>query len=267
MCVALLVTGCEEMHPRTGPPDDTADARSGSDGKRSGAQLLHLNRPITDDVDYAGGDKSDWYEVRLGGNPGVLATLIHWDSDASDVMLDIFDEFGAQISASPVRTRGSKQKRLLTQIEKPGIFYIRVTAPKSGDRSVYTMEAKWDGPEELPASTPTPTPTPVVAATAAVRHKREKEPSEAKERSTGDTVQGRIVSAYHDGTALTLHIDKGSSVGIRVGMTGTVLSGSGAPVEGGSFRVVQVLDATKSVGRSPLHSLGKNLRVVITLSR
>src|SRR5581483_5178409 len=68
---------------------------------------------------------------------------------------DVFDEFGKQISASPVRNRGSKQKELLTQIDKPGVYYVRVSAPNRGDGSVYTMEAKWEAPApEVPQPMP-----------------------------------------------------------------------------------------------------------------
>jgi hypothetical protein len=68
---------------------------------------------------------------------------------------------------------------------------------------------------------------------------------------------------------LTLHIDKGSAAGVKVGMSGTVLVGPAgeAPLAGGGFRVVQVLDEGKSVARSSLLSLGRNTRVMITLSR
>jgi hypothetical protein len=264
--LTLAAFGCKKQ-PKTGPPPFDADAKSGPDGKRSGAQVLRPNKPKTDEVNYAGQDKTDWYVIGLRGQPGVLATEIHWDTDTSDIMIDVFDEFGGQIAASPTRAKGAKAKKLLTQIDKPGTYYIRVSAPNRGDGSVYTMEAKWDAPPEPvavvdPEPTPPPQPPPR-------RPRREKPEPEPREKPLGETVQAHGVQAYREGTTLTLHIDKGSAAGVKVGMSGTVLSGPSGedPVQGGGFRVYQVLDENKSLARCSLHALGKNTRVMIMLSR
>src|SRR6185437_253813 len=187
---------------------------------------------------------------------------------------DIFDAFGKQISASPVRNRGAKEKSLLTQIDRPGTYYVRVTAPTSSDGSVYTMEAKWDVPPPAPVAPPPPQPMPMAETPAPPppRHRREhveREPREPRERPAGETVEGRIVSAYREGGGLTLQLDKGAEAGLRPGMTGTVLDGPSGqePLSGGDFRVVSVLGASKSVAKSQLHSIGRNTRVLITLSR
>ena len=47
-----------------------------------------------------------------------------------------------------------------------------------------------------------------------VRHREPREPKEPKEKPAGETVQGRIVSAYREGAGLTLHLDKGSAAGV-----------------------------------------------------
>jgi hypothetical protein len=183
-------------------------------------------------------------------------------------MIDVFDEFGKQISASPVRNKMAKEKALLTQIDKPGTYYVRVTAPNKTDGTVYTMEAKWDEPAAAPppqiavfTDAPEAPPQPK-------HHREPREPREPKEKPAGESVQGRIVSAYREGAGLTLHIDKGSAAGIRVGMSGAILSGPAGedPLDGGDFKVVQVLDGTKSVAKSSIHSIGKNTRVLINLS-
>jgi hypothetical protein len=211
--------------------------------------------------------------VSLKGKSGVLSTLIHWDNDASDVMIDVFDEFGKQISASPVRNRGAKEKSLLTQIDKLGTYYIRVTAPAKGDGTVYTMEAKWEGVEVVAqVETPPPPPPPRQQddppPPPKPRH-QPREPKEPKPTGGGESVQGRVVSAYREGPGLTLHIDKGAGAGVRVGMTGTVLMGPSGedPLDGGEFRVVTVLGEGKSVAKTNLSSLGRNTRVVINLGR
>ena len=82
-------------------------------------------------------------------------------------------------------------------------------------------------------------------------------------------VEGRIVQAYREGPGLTLHLDKGSAAGVKPGMSGNVLSGSSGEdaLDGGEFKIVSVLDANKSVGKTNLHSIGKNNRVMINVTK
>jgi len=269
---ALLLAaawGCEKKSKTANDEKFDADMKSGPDGKRSGARVLKPNTPVTDEVNFMNQDKSDWYVVSLKGRAGVLSTLIHWDNDQSDVMIDVFDEFGKQISASPVRNRGAKEKSLLTQIDKMGTYYIRVTAPSRADGTVYTMEAKWDMPAEAPPPPPVAdnTPPPEPPPPPKPRHREPREPKEPK--ATGETVQGRVVSAYREGAGLTLHIDKGSAAGVRTGQSGSVLLGPAGEdtLDGGEFRIVQVLGEGKCVAKTSLSSIGKNTRVVINLGR
>jgi hypothetical protein len=272
LLVPLLVAaacGPAGKTAKTGNDDKfDADAKSGPDGKRSTAREVKINTAVTDEVSFAGQDKTDWYLVRLLGKAGVLNTVVHWDADSSDVQIDVFDELGRQISASPVRNRGAKEKSLLTQIDKPGVYYVRVTAPTKADATVYTMEAKWDAPAPVAVKEPPPAREHVepVAEDPPPRHHHEREPREPR---GGETVQGRIVQAYLESGALTLHLDKGASAGLKPGMTGTVLSGASGEdaLDGGTFRIVSVLDANKSVARCSLRSLGKNTRVLITLGK
>lgn len=278
LCIALLTSATVGCGPKAGgkmaKDNFDADARSGPDQKRSGAQTLEPNRPHTDEISYAGQDKTDWYRVELKGHAGVLTTKINWDNDASDVRIDVYDEFGQEIAASPVRDKGSKQKKLLTQIDKPGTYFIRVTAPSKADATVYTMEAQWEEPPAVVAVPPPPPPPP--ADDAAPRpgddkpkKRASREPREPRERPTGETIQARVVSAYREGNALMMYIDKGSAAGIKSGDGGIILQGSGGedPLDGGSFRIIKVIDANKCVGSATLRSLGKNNRVAITLGR
>jgi hypothetical protein len=240
-----------------------ADENSGPDAKRSGANVLRVNTPRTDEVSFKNGDRTDWYMVELRGRPGVLQTLVHWDTDSSDLMIDVFDPFGAQIAASPVRTKNAKQKQLLTQIDKPGVYYLRITAPGSSDGTVYTMEAKWDEP---PAFVPPP-PSVTVIEPVDPAPREPRRPREPRSEKADTTVQGRVVAAYREGAGLTLHLDKGSAAGLKVGMSGSVLTGSSGEdqLDGGTFKITQVLGDNKSVARSSLASLGKNTRFVIHL--
>jgi hypothetical protein len=269
----IAVLALAACGPKSGSktPKDTydADARSGPDSKRSTAQKIDLNKPHTDEVNYQNQDKTDWYEVDLKGQAGVLTTLINWDNSNSDVNIDVFDAFGAQIAASPVRGKGEKNKKLFTQIDKPGTYYIRVTAPTKTDGTVYTMEAQWQEPPAVAVTAPPPLEQPAPPPEDKPKVKRTHEPREPREKPAGETVQARVVSAYREGATLMMYIDKGSAAGIKPGDTGVVLSGAGGEdaVDGGAFKVLKVIDANKCVGSATLRSLGKNNRVAITLGR
>src|SRR5882757_5326149 len=157
LIAVLAIAACGPKSGSKTPKDNfDADARSGADQKRSTAQKIDLNKPHTDEVSYQNQDKTDWYEVDLKGQAGVLTTLINWDNANSDANIDVFDAFGAQIAASPVRGKGEKNKKLFTQIDKPGTYYIRVTAPTRTDGTVYTMEAQWQEPAAVAVTTPPP---------------------------------------------------------------------------------------------------------------
>jgi hypothetical protein len=82
-------------------------------------------------------------------------------------------------------------------------------------------------------------------------------------------VQGRVVSFYREGGTSVLHIDKGTAAGVKVGNTGTILDGpTGAnALEGGSFRITEVIDDSKCIGKTALHSIGHNTRVSINVAR
>jgi hypothetical protein len=260
--LTTLAGGCDDRFPK----NFDADKRSGPDGKRSGAQVLRINKSRTDEVSYVGQDRTDWFVVTLKGPPNVLATELHWDNAKSDLMIDVFDEFGKQISASPTRAPASTQKTLLTQIDHPGVFYIRVSAPKPDDGSVYTMEAKWDAPPDPPPDPPQQVvvvPQPRDPPVTRPKHPKE----EPHDKPAQETIQGHIVSAYREGGSLTIHIDKGSSAGVKVGMNGNILTGPSGedPLSGGGFKITQVLDERKSVARASIGSIGKNTRVAITV--
>lgn len=261
--VPLLVTGCGPKKVDKAPAFD-ADANSGSDGKRSGAVPIEVNKiSPPDEVNFDKQDATDWKSVELRGKAALLEVELHWDSPTSDMNCDIFDGFGTQIATGPGLQPGAQKKTVTAQIDTvPGVYYVRVQAPKKGDGSVYTLEAKWAGAVEEKA------PEPVVEkAPPPVKPKEKKEHVKRgpKEFSLDNGVQGRIVSSYREGGSMVLHIDKGSAAGVQVGQTGTVLDGpSGAnALDGGTFKVTQVIDDSKCIAKTGLHSTGKNNRVLI----
>ncbi|MEO6955001.1 MAG: hypothetical protein ABI321_24590 [Polyangia bacterium] len=258
---SLLLAGCPAHYPK----DYDADKKSGEDAKRSGANVLRVNKSRTDEVSFANQDKTDWFVTTLKGEPGVLNAEVHWDNAKSDLMVDVFDEFGKQLSASPTRSPGSTQKQLLTSIDHVGIYYIRVTAPKPTDGSVYTLEAKWDEPAEIVQ--PIAPIQPPIAPIPRPKHPHEEHEPKERPVAASETIQGHIVNAYREAGQLVIHLDKGSAAGVKAGMSGTVLMGPSGedPLPGGTFKVVQVLDEHKSVARCSPLSIGKNTRVAITV--
>jgi hypothetical protein len=269
LVMSACLLGCPA--PDKLPKNFDPDKKSGPDGKRSGAQLIAINHSKTDEVSYRGQDRTDWYVVTLKGPPNVLQMEVHWDNVKSDLMVDVFDEFGKQLSASPTRAPGTTQKTLLTQIDHPGVYYIRISAPKPDDGTVYTMEAKWDAGSEVPIITPPPVVPPVVVPPTHTDHTPRTHPhtttTPVVHEGPSETIEGHIVTAYREGGQLTIHLDKGSAAGVKVGQSGIILSGPSGedPLSGGAFRVVEVLDANKSVARCAITTLGKNSRVAITV--
>lgn len=259
VCAALLQFGIA-CHTRTADEELAwADAKSGADGKRSLANVLQPNQPVTDEVNYPEQDKSDWFVINLAGKSGVAAVSIHWDNVESELNVDVFDEIGKQIQASPSREPGANQKMFLVQIDHGGIYYFRVSAANKLDHSVYTLLVHWELPVVAAPEPPPPKREPR-RPLPPQKHERREAPSHS--------IQGRIVSAYREEGSFTLYIDKGSAAGLKPGMTGSVLEGpSGAdPLEGGEFQIIKVLDANKSVAKCTIHSLGKNSRVSIDVA-
>ena len=160
----------------------------------------------------------------------MLTTIINWDNANSDVNIDVFDAFGAQIAASPVRGKGEKQKKLFTQIDKPGTYYIRVTAPTKADGTVYTMEAQWQEPPAVvvdAAAAAAVEEKPVVEEKPKHHASTPREPREPREKPAGETHPGaRGVGVSARAASLMMYIDKGSAAGIHAGDSGIVLQGS-----------------------------------------
>ena len=83
--------------------------------------------------------------------------------------------------------------------------------------------------------------------------------------------RARIVSSYRDDDgSLKLYLDRGSASNVRAGQKGQVLFRPEGDVglAGGEFRIIQVVDATKSIARIShgMANLGnKNTRCVIHL--
>ncbi len=262
--VVAMVLGCG---PKSTDPRPVADAEinSGPDGKRTGAVAIELNKPTApDEVNYQHLDQTDWKSVELRGT-GIFEVEVHWDNQNSDINVDVFDGLGTQIASSPGGHPGGQSKKVVAQIEQAGTYFLRVQAPSPRDGSVYTLQTKWEVPSVEPVAIPEEEPK--KRRTSRPHEPREpSEPKPKRERAPAGGVEGRIVSSYRDGGGMVLYIDKGAAAGVKAGQAGAILEGANgsSALEGGSFKVTQVVDDHKSIAKTNLRSIGKNTRVAIS---
>jgi hypothetical protein len=231
-----------------------------------------INTPISDKIDQKKNKANDWRKFTLAGKPGKFATFVlHWDEEAANLEINVYDKFGVNVGKSPRRIEGQSSKQVLLRIDDPGLYYVRVSGPAKTDNSIYTMEVKYDGPVVAPAAAaaaPAPAPAPGQAAAAPA-------PAPCPPGQTCPTapdpnkVYGTIVSLVHESGAVTLYLDKGSADQLRTGMMGTILDGPDGdkPLDGGSFSITQVLGGSKSVAKSTTlqKPIGKNKRILVNL--
>lgn len=253
VAVALLgLAGCKKDKM----PKDFCDEASGPDATRAGAVLVPYNTSATDRVSCPDRDRTDWKQIELKGQRSIFEVEIHWDNAESDINCDVFDSFGQQIGASPGPAPQQQSKRLAVDIPSAGVYFLRIQAPKKTDASDYVLTTKWGGEVQVEAPPP-PEVKPVKKPVKTVSRPKAFDPEKG--------LQGRVVSVDHQGDALILYIDKGSAAGVKVGSSGTVLDGpNGAnPLAGGTFSIIQVLDEKRSVAKTSLKSIGRNIRVSI----
>jgi hypothetical protein len=243
------------------------------DGNRLVAKDAQINTPIDDKVHHKKGDKADWRKIQLAGKPGIATFEVHWDEEASNIDIDVFDKFGTNIGKSPPKLEGQQVKKVLVQIDEPGLYYFRISAPGDKDHSIYTAQVKWKGPavplppptvaakpEEKPGTPPPPPGTPPPPPGTP--------PAPVPLAQDPTKLLASIVSAYKEGSTWVWHLDKGAGAKVRVGMSGNVLEGPEGDklLEGATFSITQVLDDSKAIAKSNFAKpLGKNKRVVMTL--
>ena len=258
LAVAVAVLGLASCK-KDKMPKDFCDENSGPDATRAGAVLIPSNASVTDRVSCPDRDRTDWKQIELKGQPSIFEVEIRWDSAESDINCDVFDSFGAQIGASPGPAPQQQSKRLVVDIPSAGVYFLRVQAPKKTDASNYVLTTKWGGEVQAPPPPPPPEVKPT-KKTVKVSRPKTFEPEKG--------LQGRVVSVDHQGDALILYLDKGSAAGVKVGNIGTILDGpSGAnALSGGNFTIIQVLDEKRSVAKTSLKSIGRNIRVSINAS-
>jgi hypothetical protein len=241
-----------------GPDPDT---NSGPDAKRGGAKLMYVNKAETDSVSWPKLLRTKWkrIDIQVPGVQNILDCELRIDNTGADINIDVFNSLGTQIGFSP-GPAPNKLKKLAVQIDELGTYFVRMQAAQPKDESDWSVICAWE------EQTAPPDPT----APNKPHGKRPKDRSPvAKVETFQDKVdngtEGRILSNFRDGGGMTLIIDKGTAAGVHEGTEGTVLEGrSGRQVlEGGGFKVVQVLEDSRCKATSSVRAIGKNNRVVL----
>ena len=265
-------------------PKDNTDPDC--DGMRTLAKTTEPNEVINDEVGIKKNDVADWKKFNLGGRPGPVKVKIRWDDPSANLNIDLYDAFGANIATSPGKQR-EPEKKLIAQIESPGLYYVKVSSVGTPG-SIYTMQLEWKGAPRPAATAPAPVaePAPVAAqqvpppggvpgqvpppgapgvpgaapmAPPAVVYPTPDNPNYPR---------CQIVQSYRDADGqMVLYINKGADAKVRAGMAGTILLGKegDVPLDGGGFKITQVVDKQKSVAKSAISRVGTNSRCRVDL--
>lgn len=258
----LLAAGCPKTVTSNKPGPDP-DTNSGPDAKRGGAKLMYINRAETDTVSWPRLQRTKWKRIDIN-NPGVQNILeceLRIDNTGADINIDVFNSLGTQIGFSPGPTP-NKLKKLGVQIDELGTYFVRLQAAQPRDQSDLSVICVWEeqaAPVEKPDKPDKPRkprqPKPEVKGEETIEEKAEK------------GTEGRIIQSFREGDKTVLNLDKGAAAGVRAGTEGTVLAGKSGrePLAGGTFKVVKVIDDSRSVGESTVKSIGRNNRIVLFL--
>lgn len=256
------------------------------DGSRAAAKEAKVNEPLTDNLDPKKNDSVDWRVFDLQGRAGLATAQLNWDEANADLAVDVYDAFGTQLATSPPKGP-STSKRATVRIEQPGRYYVKVSSLKGA--SDYTVALRFGEPGFAGSPVrPPPPPPPAVAAAGGSQIPNPAAPGGSPPPAGGAAPpagaagapaagaappaddplhpRGKIVSSFLEDGKVVLYIDKGSAASVSVGMTGFILEGKEGDnrLAGGDFKIVKVIDATRSVAHTTA-KVGKNNRCVINL--
>jgi len=264
LAVTLLVgagAACKKnvKNTPTGPDPDT---NSGPEAKRGGAKLMYINKPETDSVSWPKLLRTKWkrIDIQVPGVQNILDCELRIDNTGADINIDVFNSLGTQIGFSP-GPAPNKLKKLAVQIDELGTYFVRTQAAQPKDESDWSVICAW---EEQTAPVEPGAPIKHVKGPRTVKPIATVKPESFQDKVDNGT-EGRILSSFRENGQMTLLIDKGVSAGVREGTEGTVLEGrSGRQIlEGGTFKVIQVLDDSRCKANSSVRSIGKNNRIVL----
>jgi hypothetical protein len=276
---SLLLLGagaaCKKNNVKKEKQGPDPDSNSGPDSKRGGAKVLQARRDVnesyrliftdTDSVSWPKLLRTKWkrFELATPGAQNILDCQLNIDTTGMDLNIDIFNSIGTQIGFSP-GPAPNKVKKLAVPIEELGTYFVRVQAAQGKDESDFTVFCAWDERINEPEVVPEKPDKPDKPRRPRHSTPKPEKPADTLEERLARGVEGRILQAYNEGGVMKLNLDKGSAARITVGTEGQILVGKSGlePLNGGSFRVVRVIDETRCVAESNIRSVGRNNRVV-----
>lgn len=261
--VVMAASGCKNddvnKKIKNGPDPDT---NSGVDAKRGGAKPMQINRPETDSVSWPKLQRTKWksLEIATPGKDNVLDCELRIDNTGADLNIDLFNSLGTQIGFTP-GPAPNKLKKLAVKLEELGTYFVRIQAAMPKDESDFSVICRWEEEAVVPDAPDKP------------KRVGKKPPTEkpAKAETFEEKVEkgteGRIKTSFREGGQMVMIVDKGAAAGVHEGTEGTVLEGKSGrqPLDGGTFKIVQVIDDSTSKAQSSVRSIGKNSRVVLFL--
>lgn len=118
----------------TGPDD-----HSGPDGSPSGARTLPINGSVRGEVDYASGDRTDWWRVTPTG-AGVLTVTLIGREATSNIHMALYDQTGGDLQATGQSSDAGREE-LTVDLAGKDTYLVKIFADgedAAGDYQVLT---------------------------------------------------------------------------------------------------------------------------------
>ena len=247
LLVGALAVGCAVESQRP-------DWESGGDHKRDLAKRSPVGRAVTDSVDAAKGDHTDWKYIPVPGN-GRMKLKVSVDNPKVAATILFIDNLGQPLG----RTRVDGKSRVYEFDEEveEGKYFVKVQTSSFG--STYTVKTFFE-----PDLVETPEP---VAEDMPKRKRRKRkrkqaaDPEEAPADPTTVVIIGKIVNKipWAEGKKTRITFDRGEVHGVKAGAT--------AAISGGPTMKVKEVHESASVGFAKVKAaqITEGTKVTITV--
>jgi len=111
---------------------------SGEDGERGKAQLLPLNEPVNDRVDYNGGDMTDWKLLQIPA-PGQITVTLGCDYVGAGCAANLRSAVGTVLDS--VESQGQPRVSSSFSLSR-GNYYLEIYVPASA--TDYTVQVDYE---------------------------------------------------------------------------------------------------------------------------
>lgn len=111
---------------------------SGEDGERGKAQLLPLNEPVNDRVDYNGGDMTDWKLLQIPA-PGEITVTLGCDYTGAGCTANLRADVGTVIDS--IESQGQPRVSSSFSLAR-GNYYLEIFVPASA--TDYTVQVDYE---------------------------------------------------------------------------------------------------------------------------